>query len=344
MIRHFDGNTADEVWQEAAAALLTCDDAIHQDSRLGPTREYLHATFHVRDPRQRWVLSRRPAINPAFGIVELIWILLGRDDADLPTYWNPLLPKFVGEAKRYHGAYGHRLRVAFGIDQLEHAYTALAANHKSRQVVLQIWDVTRDMPNPDGSARDTDIPCNVVAMPKIRDGQLEWLQVMRSNDLYLGTPHNFIQFMTLQEILAGWLRVEVGSYVQISDSLHLYEGDMKRIAFAQDVSIYRNNDNLAIPKADFDRTLPEIGRYLDELRCEGLTLERFRYIIVGSAALPSGWHHMLLVAAADAARRRRWHEEAEAAMAGCLNPALSAAWQAWSERRSHAEAASNSSP
>ena len=57
----------------------------------------------------------------------------------------------------------------------------------------------------------------------IRGNKLEWLQVMRSNDLIWGTPYNFIQFTTLQEIMAGWLGVEVGAYNHISDSLHVYE-------------------------------------------------------------------------------------------------------------------------
>ena len=57
----------------------------------------------------------------------------------------------------------------------------------------------------------------------IRQGCLEWLQVMRSNDLIWGTPYNFVQFTSIQEIVAGWLGVEVGNYVHVSDSLHVYQ-------------------------------------------------------------------------------------------------------------------------
>jgi len=57
----------------------------------------------------------------------------------------------------------------------------------------------------------------------IRRGKLEWLQVMRSNDAVWGLPYNFIQFTSLQEILAGWLGVPIGSYNHVSDSLHVYE-------------------------------------------------------------------------------------------------------------------------
>ncbi len=48
---------------------------------------------------------------------------------------------------------------------------------------------------------------------------------MRSNDHFRGLPHNLIQFTTVQEVLAGWLGISLGSYHHYSDSLHVYESD-----------------------------------------------------------------------------------------------------------------------
>lgn len=45
---------------------------------------------------------------------------------------------------------------------------------------------------------------------------------MRSNDVHRGLPYNVVQFTTLQEVMAGWLGLEVGGYHHWSDSLHLY--------------------------------------------------------------------------------------------------------------------------
>ncbi|MBF0333331.1 MAG: thymidylate synthase [Alphaproteobacteria bacterium] len=332
MLAQFQGDTADEIWREAAEVLTGEVGYLRQDSRMGPTRELLHSTFHLRDSRQRWVLSRRPALNPAFAIAEAVWILQGRNDAAFLNFWNPMLPKLAGAGEIYHGAYGHRLRVNLGIDQIERAFRVLEANSSSRQVILQIWDGRVDLPREDGSPRSEDIPCNVVAMPKVREGRLEWVQVMRSNDLYLGTPHNFIQFTTLQEVLAGWLGLEVGSYVQFSDSLHLYEHDIAKVGIAPEAPMARNPDRLDMPKPEFDRVLSAIGAAMDRLRDP--TLKRREFNSACEIGLPKGWQNMLRIAAADAARRRGWAEEVNVAAEACQNEALRCAWKAWLKRSS----------
>jgi thymidylate synthase len=149
--------------------------------------------------------------------------------------------RFVDEDMTvFHGAYGYRLgsrpqlspraertlRVDAGsassqLDQVWAAYEALRHTPDSRQVVLQIWDATIDLPDP--APRSVDVPCNIAGHLMIRGNRLEWLQVMRSNDFIWGMPYNFVQFTCLQEIMAGWLGVEVGNYVHVSDSLHVYK-------------------------------------------------------------------------------------------------------------------------
>ena len=135
----FKAVTADDAWCQAARVFLSDPTVSRQPSRAGPTRELLHASFYISRPRERWVLARRPALNPAFAIVEVIWILGGRRDAKLLTFWNRSLPAFAGSGEIYHGAYGFRLRQHFGLDQLERVYQVLLHNPASRQAVLQIW-------------------------------------------------------------------------------------------------------------------------------------------------------------------------------------------------------------
>lgn len=327
----FVGETADEIWRSAAEALIDRAEVPRRDSRLGMTRELLHCSFLLKNPRQRWVLSRRPAINPAFAVAEVIWILSGRDDAGFPTHWNPALPRFAGRGEHFHGAYGHRLRRNLSFDQVERAWRALSANPDSRQVVLQIWDGQLDFPNPDGSARDPDIPCNVCSMPKIRDGRLEWLQIVRSNDLFLGTPHNFVQFTVLQEVIAGWLGLELGNYVQVSDSLHLYEKDLSSMSVGAVRPLVYPEDRLALPKAEFDEVLRSLGVGMDRLRLDTLTPTAFLHLIE-AVSVPESWANLFRIAAADAARRRGWEEESEAAADACTSPCLSTAWKSWVER------------
>ncbi len=232
-----EGSSADSVWRQAIQ-ILRMKGAI-QESRDQVTRELLHVAFTITDPRQRLVYGR--PINPAFAIAEVIWIMSGANDSNFLSFWNPRMMRFVdGDETKFHGAYGYRLgsEPELGkqlaqqlrrdvradesrLDQIKAAYEALRHTPHSRQIVLQIWDSKHDLPDPE--PRSKDVPCNIMSHLMIRDGKLEWLQVMRSNDLIWGTPYNFIQFTTIQEIMAGWLGVEVGTYTHISDSLHAYE-------------------------------------------------------------------------------------------------------------------------
>lgn len=334
MVRCFEGETADLVWCVGARALLSGPDTVEQDSQHGATRELLRASFHIEDPRNRWVLSRQPGINPAFAIAEIFWILAGRDDARFITFWNSKYSEYAGTDTHLHGAYGYRLRQQFGLDQLERAFLALQSSPDSRQIVLSIWDGRSDLPSADGSPVSRDVPCNICSLLKIRNGRLEWTQVMRSNDLFLGTPYNFIQFTTLQEVLAGWLDVELGSYFHLSDSLHAYEtyeGTRERFSIADQPAQVANSDRLGLPKSVFDVTLERVVEILERFAMPDLSNVQFR-ALTAIDDLPVGYRNLVLIAAADAARRRKWYTEVDHSLSRCDNPMLIAAWENW---RSH---------
>jgi len=328
MIKVFEGKSADEVWRMAAAELRHGSDARRQDGRGGSTQELLHAVFTIQDPRQRWVVARQPALNPAFAIAEVVWILCGRRDSAFLNYWNSQLPKYAGSGNEYHGAYGFRLRHQFGIDQLERAYQALRHNPDGRQVVLQIWDPRADFPDTYGRPLNADIPCSINSLLKIRDGKLEWMQIIRSNDLFRGVPYNFIQFTSMQEVLAGWLGVEIGSYNQLSDSLHLYDGDVELLGIGASDSAERNSDSLGLPKEESNAVLTNVNHLIESMTAPGLLQEDLRALLA-EHSIPGAFQNLLLVVAAEAARRRGWLALAQSLMNDCSNPALIQAWKNW---------------
>ena len=219
MFRSFEGPTADHVWQHLVEAFRAGDGVLVQPSRGGVTKEFLHVAITVNDPRQRWVASRQPPLNVAFAIAEVVWIITGRNDLAFLEPWNRRLPDYVGKGPKLHGAYGHRLRNHVGVDQLTSAYQALSSNPDTRQAVLQIWDSSIDLPQPNGTPANQDIPCNVLSLLKVRAGKLEWLQIIRSNDLFLdlpqpnGTPANQdipCNVLSLLKVRAGkleWLQI-----------------------------------------------------------------------------------------------------------------------------------------
>jgi thymidylate synthase len=133
----------------------------------------------------------------------------------------------------------------------------LKADTNTRQAILQYWQGDLDLPLP--IPRSADIPCNLVSHLMIRNGRLEWLQVMRSNDLIWGTPYNFIQFTTFQEIFAGWLGVEVGSYHHVSNSLHVYEIHNEYLRAPTPIDEYiKNEADLRLPYEAWEKTWSKI--------------------------------------------------------------------------------------
>jgi thymidylate synthase len=326
------GRTADDVWRAAAALFKDGGPARSQDGRGGGTMEVLHVGMAIQEPRERWVGSRTPAMNPAFALVEVFWIVSGRRDAALPLYWNPALARFSGNASEYHGAYGYRLREHFGLDQLDRVFRVLENRPDSRQAVLQIWDSTIDLPDEEGAPANLDIPCNVLAVPKVREGKLEWMQILRSNDLFLGVPHNVVQFTSLQEMLAGWLGIMPGTYEHFSDSLHVYTRDLNAVGESLvPVALPPNTDSFALDRRSWDQAVSIVITRLERMMRPSLNAHELRSLALAGDA-PSAYEHAVRVAAADAARRRGWQDIVEDCVAGIANPALVALWSRWQER------------
>lgn len=156
--------------------------------------------------------------NPFFHFFETLWILKGRDDVQFLTWFLPRMADYSDDGKVFHAPYGHRLRFAFGFDQIEFCIKALSEDPDTRQAVMSIWHPGLDW------AKTKDKPCNDFVMFKIRDGKLRMTVCNRSNDAVWGTyGANVVQFSSLLKYVAGMVGAGVGEYTQISDSFHVYE-------------------------------------------------------------------------------------------------------------------------
>lgn len=245
----FIGYGVDDLYR---VALQHLKDAPIQEGRGEPAKELTHVMLELLEPRNRLVSIRD--INPAFAFVEVLWILAGGNNVKYLEFWNPRMKTFAENNGLLWGAYGHRLGCfdfwsyadwpdellealyiyhpgpsSQNNNQLLQARDAFIGKPNTRQVVLQIWNAETDLPTDMGDERAKDIPCNLMSHLMLRQGKLEWLQVMRSNDAIWGFPYNVIQFTFLQEIIAGWLHVKPGSFVLLSDSFHTYEKHWQNI-------------------------------------------------------------------------------------------------------------------
>lgn len=319
------GNTANEIWQAARELVL------EQGCVQNNTREVLHVVMELNHPRQKWVSNRNPAMSLAFAMAELVWIVMGDNKREVIDFWNKSYSKYTADEGKdyYHGAYGYRLRYNYDVDQLQRAYEALKANPDNRQTVMLYWDPRLDLPRETGAPQSRDIPCNICSMLKLRAGKLEWTQVMRSNDLYKGLPYNFVQFTSLQEILAGWLGVEVGTYTHISDSLHLYDQDEKCQYSTNELML--NGDSLSIPKDKFDGIIMEIYKRMQSIVYDNLTAGE----LVQTSKLESeysAYNNLMCIIVAYAARKLGYNDIIPSIISSCSNMLYERLWMEYCKR------------
>jgi thymidylate synthase len=334
----FEGQNCNAVWLKCAEALLKepDEDFIVVDSRNGKTHELPHVLLTISNSVERYAIDRLPPINIAFALAEVVWILQGSANAKVINFWNSKLPKFSGKTVVYAGAYGYRLSHYFGFNQIEAAYNALREDPITRRVVLTIWGSQTDFPR-ESFPRYSDIPCNICSMLKVRDGKLWWSQIMRSNDIFLGTPYNLIQFTVLQELLASWLNLKVGAYSLYCDSLHLYLKNQKEVKN----SVISSNSSTNIPEntdrfeLDYEQTATVVKMiYAKMVRAiqNEITTKEHEDFLAGLSHTPT-WQNIYRVIMAYAASKHNNLETMNALVAEISNPALYYCWKNWKARR-----------
>src|SRR5580765_6952980 len=129
-----------------------------EPSRAGDVivaREPVITEYH--HSRERVLLNASRDANPYFHFFEGIWMLSGkRDAAYLDTYVSDFTKRFADSGTtKLHGAYGHRWRHIFFMDQLSAIIKILSEDPTSRRAVLTMWD-----PQVDLGGYHPDHPCN----------------------------------------------------------------------------------------------------------------------------------------------------------------------------------------
>jgi thymidylate synthase len=210
----------------------TLDDLLHQVYRrllsssykVRPTRgdmtELDGVLLKLRNPRAR--LSRTEMRGKLFSALgELLWYLAGSNRLDFIEYYLPRYKDESEDKKTIYGAYGPRLHDFRGQNQIKNVLNLLKLKPTSRRAVIQLFDAS-DLDRP-----RKEIPCTCTLQLLVRRGKLHMLVNMRSNDAFIGLPHDIFAFTMLQEIFARSLDVELGTYKQAIGSLHLYDKNMK---------------------------------------------------------------------------------------------------------------------
>jgi thymidylate synthase len=165
--------------------------------------------------------------------------LSGADDAaSIGRYISHYVAE--GQPPVVSGAYGPRIRSRYGFDQLAHIIDKLRTKDGSRRAVIQIYEANDLL-------IDTDVPCTTTLQFYRRGISLHMSATMRSNDAYIGLPHDIFCFTMMQELVAAELGLSVGEYIHMVGSMHLYERDIDNARAYMSEGFHKTAEMPAMP-------------------------------------------------------------------------------------------------
>lgn len=210
-------DTLDGLLRTVLTSLLGQQELIK--AHRGNFKEVFGAFLHLTNPLAR--LSRSESKGRIYSALgEFLWYLSGDIRLDFIDYYVPR--RFQQESDdqvTVRSGYGDRLRNWHGLNQIDNVIKVLTESKTSRRAVIQLFDAS------DIAQRFASIPCTCTLQFIVRGERLHMFVTMRSNDAFIGLPHDIFAFTMLQELVARSVGVKLGEYKHCAGSLHLYERD-----------------------------------------------------------------------------------------------------------------------
>lgn len=281
--------TLDDMLHEVLRALLK--EKKTYTATKGEFTELFGCCLHLKNPRGR--LSRSEGKSKVFSALgELMWYLSGETKLDFIDYYIP--GRFQQESDdqiSVRSGYGSRLFSFNGINQVNNIVNLLKAGGTSRRAVIQLFDAS------DLEQRYQSVPCTCTLQFIVRDDLLHMFVAMRSNDAFLGLPHDIFSFTMLQELVARTLGLEIGDYKHCAGSLHLYTEHAAAARQYLDEGFQSKIAMSPMPVGDPWQNVALLQAYERHLR-EGNSFE-------SHPEWPSYWQHLACLLEAHQAYKKR---------------------------------------
>jgi Thymidylate synthase len=210
-----EGSCIDSVFANAVFSMQAPVNPRHL-----PTLEISPACFTLANPNKCVMVSKK--INLQFLAMEPLWIIAGMDDISPLVRVMPKIADYL-DGPRTFGAYGPRFD-----NQIRWVVSQIEDDRFTRRAVISYW---RPEIASVSSLKTKDVPCTLTHQFLVRDGKLNMVVNMRSNDVWRGLPYDIFTFVTIQNLVLGVinarcnLALKLGSYTHVAGSLHLYTAD-----------------------------------------------------------------------------------------------------------------------
>lgn len=250
---------------------------VRRESRNGPVLVAPEPVTTVYEkPMERVLVDEVRDANPFFHLMESLWMLAGRNDVDFVARFVCRMREFSDDGRTLSGAYGHRWRRHFKVDQVADSIRMLKEDPTTRRAVIAMYDPAKDSPKP---YPQKDIPCNTHLYLDATSGVLNMTVSCRSNDVIWGAyGANAVHFSFLQEFIAACVGIPVGKLYQISNNYHIYidRPDVKRLFNDDGAPIrtepesdpYTNGEAVPIPilTSDYSAWMRDLETFLSSER------------------------------------------------------------------------------
>lgn len=278
-----EGRYLDEVLRKLYSDLSKSTDSF--SASKGKGQDLLGQKVVLKDPRARIsaTATRRVLIS---ALAEFCWYMSGRADLEFIRFYLKDYPPKNAEGALQE-AYGPRLKgtgeFGYNIDQINRVVERLRTKPDTRRAVITLLE------SADLEAGRAEAPCTISLQFIRRRERLHMIAMMRSNDAYMGFPHDVFCFTMIQELVARSLGIRVGEYHHFATSLHLYESDQENVAAYLGEGF--QNPIFAMPK------MPS-GCQMDSLKDFLEVEQRIRsgeIVNAESIRLPQYWRDLALV-------------------------------------------------
>lgn len=193
-----------------------CGKISVQGHEVAGTKELCNSGFTLLDITDN-IATVRTSFSLSYMLGELAWYFTGREDVDF-------ISKCISDdGVTNRSVYGAIVFNRYGFDQVAQVIDTLKRDPYSRRAVINF-----NVPNPKRFETKDEI-CTIALVFELRDGKLDCTGIMRSNDVWLGTPYDVVFFTELQKHIANELDVGYGKYTHFAVSLHAYEKDIDRV-------------------------------------------------------------------------------------------------------------------
>ena len=255
--------TFDKIYQSLLGDIMA-QGIREQNNRTGHETAALPGLYFSMDlEKDGFPLLTLRKLPTRIFIAEQVWFIAGaRKPDDFLRDYTKIWDDFTNPGDVVTVAYGYRWRRHFGRDQLGMLIKLLQKDPSSRHGVIVTWDPSSDGL---GGVGKGNVPCPYTFTVNIIGGRLNVMNVVRSNDMILGFPHDVAGFALLQHILAQKLDVRPGIYSHIIANAHVYDTHYVAARQMIDRSTRHKKITLTLPPNSFDRAEKKDHTLVDEI-------------------------------------------------------------------------------